>query len=447
MNFTEIAGLELVFHQLSELLLDHLQADEHLAIELASEQSHFIRFNAAKVRQAGIVTDGTVKLRFMHNQRTAFAAFPFTGALDVDSATGLENLSYLRQEVTQLPEDPYMILPENKGSSREVYLGELLPPEKATEAILPAVQQVDFTGLYASGFVIRANANSAGQKHWFATDSFFLDYSMIAPSAKAVKAILAGKCWHQEQYQEQIEQSKVQLKVLDAPAKEILPGRYRTYLAPAATAELLGMLSWGAISEASMRQGGSALAKLREGKTLSSLFNLGENFSRGIVPRFNELGEIAPEKLSLIVGGKLVNTLVNSRTAKEYGMVANHANSSESLRAPEVSRGSLQSENILQALGTGLYLSNLHYLNWSDRVGGRITGMTRYACFWVENAEIVAPIKDLRFDESLYAFLGENLEALTDFQEFIPEIDTYESRSLGGSLMPGMLVRDFTFTL
>jgi predicted Zn-dependent protease len=65
----------------------------------------------------------------------------------------------------------------------------------------------------------------------------------------------------------------------------------------------------------------------------------------------------------------------------------------------------------------------------------------------VENAEIVAPIKDLRFDESLYAFLGENLEALTDFQEFIPEIDTYESRSLGGSLMPGMLVRDFTFTL
>ena len=31
---------------------------------------------------------------------------------------------------------------------------------------------------------------------------------------------------------------------------------------------------------------------------------------------------------------------------------------------------------------------NLHYLNWSDNIGGRITGMTRYACFWVENGEI-----------------------------------------------------------
>jgi predicted Zn-dependent protease len=117
------------------------------------------------------------------------------------------------------------------------------------------------------------------------------------------------------------------------------------------------------------------------------------------------------------------------------------------LRAPEVGTGSLKSPEILQALGTGLYLSNLHYLNWSDRIGGRITGMTRYACFWVENGEIVAPIKDLRFDESIYAFLADNLEALTDFQEFIPETSTYGSRQLGGCLMPGMLVRDFTFTL
>jgi hypothetical protein len=53
----------------------------------------------------------------------------------------------------------------------------------------------------------------------------------------------------------------------------------------------------------------------------------------------------------------------------------------------------------------------------------------------------------LRFDDSLYAFLGENLEAVTDFQAFVAEVDTYEARSLGGCLVPGMLIRDFTFTL
>lgn len=439
-------ALELAFHQLCSLLLGDLSSDEHLSIELESEQSQFIRFNAAKVRQTGTVADGTIKLRFIRDRQTAYAAFPFTGDLAFDSAVGLENLNYLRQEVTQLPEDPYIVLPENQGSSREVYTRQLLEPDKAVAAILPTVQNIDFTGIYAAGTLIRANANSARQQHWFATNSFFLDYSAIAPSEKAVKAIYAGNSWHQEQYEAQIEAAKTQLKVLDAPVKEILPGRYRTYLAPAATAALIDMLSWGAVSESSMRQGGSALAKLRQGKKLSPLLHLRENFNQGI-PRFNELGEVAPEILPVIVEGELINTLVNSRTAKEYNLVANGANSSESLRAPEMSTGSLKSQDILQALGTGLYLSNLHYLNWSDRIGGRITGMTRYACFWVENGEIVAPIKDLRFDESLYAFLGDNLEALTDFQEFIPETSTYGSRKLGGSLMPGMLVRDFAFTL
>ena len=73
--------------------------------------------------------------------------------------------------------------------------------------------------------------------------------------------------------------------------------------------------------------------------------------------------------------------------------------------------------------------------------------MTRYACFWVENGEIVAPIENLRFDDSLYQFWGENLVALTNVQEFIPDVGTYEHRSLGGTWVPGMIVDNFTYTL
>jgi len=447
MRLEQVSGWESVFEQLTDLLVDNLQAEEQLSMELEGEQSQFIRFNRARVRQTGTVTDGTLRLRLIAHQRTAYADFPFTGDLAVDSASALENLSYLRQELPLLPEDPYIVLPENKGSSREVSPGDLLPPEQAVAAILPPVQALDFTGLYAAGVIVRANANSTGQRHWFASDSFVLDYSLITPAEKAVKAVLAGKHWDADHYQEQIDQAKPQLQALETPVKVIPAGRYRTYLAPAAVAELAGMLSWGGISEASLRQGDSALGKLRQGRTLSPRFSLQENFSRGLVPRFNELGEVAPEQLPLIVEGQLVNTLINSRTAKEYGIAANGASGSEALRSPEIGAGDLSLAAILPVLDTGLYLSNLHYLNWSDRSGGRITGMTRYACFWVEKGEIVAPIQDLRFDESLYAFWGENLEALTDFQEFIPNTDTYEGRQLGGALTPGMLVRDFTFTL
>ena len=165
------------------------------------------------------------------------------------------------------------------------------------------------------------------------------------------------------------------------------------------------------------------------------------------MPRFNELGEIAPAHLTLIDRGHLANTLVNARTAKEYQKPANGANRGESLRSAEISAGSLTPDRILADLDTGLYLSNLHYLNWSDRPTGRVTGMTRYACFWVEGGEIVAPIANLRFDESLYRCWGDNLLALTNNVEFIPDVDTYGSRQLGGSWVPGSLIEDFTYTL
>jgi predicted Zn-dependent protease len=89
----------------------------------------------------------------------------------------------------------------------------------------------------------------------------------------------------------------------------------------------------------------------------------------------------------------------------------------------------------------------LHYLNWSDRPNGRVTGMTRYACFWVEDGAIVAPIENLRFDDSIYRCFGEQLVALTDTAVVIPEVGTYDHRSLGGMWVPGAIVDDFVYTL
>lgn len=448
MSFIHIEDWQAAFDHLCDRLLAEVQANEQLTLELGGEQSQFIRFNRAKVRQTGMVTDGTIKLELIQGHKTATAKFPFSRDLELDTQAGLEELAALRHELPQLPDDLYIVRPENLGSSQEVYSGQLLNPEQGVEAILPAVQGLDFTGIYSAGPVVRANRNSAGQRHWFSTESFCLDYSVIAPCEKAVKATLAGANWNEQDFEKQIQQAKQQLEILARPVKVVEPGQYRAYLAPDAIAELIGMFSWGAVSESSLRQGGSALAKLREGTaTLSPHFSLQEDFRRGAVPRFNHQGEVAPETLDMITEGTLANTLVNARTAKEYGLQSNGANRSESLRAAVVHPGSLAESDVLAQLDTGLYLSNLHYLNWSDRIGGRITGMTRFACFWVEKGEIIAPIQDLRFDDSLYSFFGENLEAVTQTQSFISSVDTYEARDIGGVLVPGMLFRAFMFTL
>jgi predicted Zn-dependent protease len=443
-----IDRLEASFDRLLAELNQQLRADEQFTLRLQGEVSQFTRFNHAQVRQTGIVQDGSLQLQLISQQRNSSIEFPCTGSIELDLPQAQAALDDLRRELPQLPPDPYLVAPTGSATSREVHPGKLLPDPEVVGNLLPVVAGLDFTGLYAAGTMMRGYADSCGQKHWFATESYTLDYSLFTSSGQAVKGTLAGSEWQPEVYQAKIAESKTQLQRLAQPLKTIKRGKYRTYLAPAATADLLGMLSWGGISEAALQQGRSCFGALQRGdQTLADRLTITENFQRGLVPRFNELGEIAPASLVLIDRGRLANTLVNARTAKEYQKPGNGANQGESLRSAEIAPGTLAVNRILTELDTGLYLSNLHYLNWSDRPNGRVTGMTRYACFWVEGGEIIAPIANLRFDESLYRCWGDNLLALTNALEFIPDVDTYGSRQLGGSWVPGMLVEDFTYTL
>ena len=109
--------------------------------------------------------------------------------------------------------------------------------------------------------------------------------------------------------------------------------------------------------------------------------------------------------------------------------------------------GTLHPADALRALGTGVYVSDLHYLNYSDRQACRMTGMTRFACFWVENGQLVAPIPVMRFDDSLLRMFGSGLLALTQVPELMPDSGTYEERQLRSVTAPGALVEGLRFTL
>ncbi|MGD8397096.1 MAG: metallopeptidase TldD-related protein, partial [Candidatus Eiseniibacteriota bacterium] len=100
-----------------------------------------------------------------------------------------------------------------------------------------------------------------------------------------------------------------------------------------------------------------------------------------------------------------------------------------------------------RALDRGLYINNVHYLNYSDRPACRMTGMTRFATFWVEKGKIAAPVNVMRFDETIFRILGDNLVDLTAQREFILDPDTYFARSTDSGRVPGALIEDFTLTL
>ena len=73
--------------------------------------------------------------------------------------------------------------------------------------------------------------------------------------------------------------------------------------------------------------------------------------------------------------------------------------------------------------------------------------MTRFATFWVEDGRIVAPVDVLRFDDTIYRMLGENLEALTRETELRSRPGPTASAQLAHAMrLPGALA-EMAFTL
>jgi len=109
--------------------------------------------------------------------------------------------------------------------------------------------------------------------------------------------------------------------------------------------------------------------------------------------------------------------------------------------------GSVAAADALAMLDTGLYIGNLWYLNFSDRTACRLTGMTRFASFWVEGGRIVAPVDVMRFDDSVFRLLGQELVGLTSERELLVNSDSYHQRNANSMRLPGAVVSEMAFTL
>ena len=184
--------MEQHFDDLCDALFAALAEGESLSISLAAESSQFTRVNGGKVRQTGAVDDINLSLELVADNRRATSDSTLTGERETDIAAMQQELSRLRTEAALLPVDPYIVAPAAGEKSHSDQHGNIPAAADVVGKLLPALQGVDISGIWASGRIYRANANSVGSRHWFASDSFSLDYSLVNSAEKMVKATYAG---------------------------------------------------------------------------------------------------------------------------------------------------------------------------------------------------------------------------------------------------------------
>lgn len=435
------------FKALVNGLRDAIREPEQFTLSYAAESSAFVRFNHAKVRQAGQVQQASVGFKLINDGRHADLDITLSGNTEVDLQRLAEGLQQLRETLPLLPADPYLLLNHTGWQSQNVQDVPLPDTEMVVAEIVQAAEGLDLVGFYAAGPISRGFASSSGAFGWHQANSFNFDFSLFHENGQAVKASYAGHDWSSEGFAKRFELAREQLEFLGRPLRRLAPGQYRAYLAPAAMEEIMGMLSWGGFSAQAIASKSSALQKLYAAESVfSPMLSLDEKVSDSLSPAFSAEGYPRSD-LGLIVKGRAGAQMVSSRSAAEYGLTANGAGAGEMPSALNMAAGTLADAEILKQLGTGLYISNLWYLNYSDQPAARMTGMTRFATFWVENGEIQAPVSTMRFDDSAFSLLGSQLEALTEQRELLLSASTYSQRATASALLPGALISKLTLTL
>jgi predicted Zn-dependent protease len=96
---------------------------------------------------------------------------------------------------------------------------------------------------------------------------------------------------------------------------------------------------------------------------------------------------------------------------------------------------------MIKSTERGIIVSRFWYIRGTDPRTASSTGLTRDGVWWIENGKIAYPLKNFRFNQSTVKMLGPGNVLMVGKPERVGS-----SEGGGGSLLPALKVREFSFT-
>ncbi len=228
--------------------------------------------------------------------------------------------------------------------------------------------------------------------------------------------------------------------------EDIEPGRYTVVLTPAAVGDLLVFLAWHGFNARAHLENRSFLAGKMGQKVFDERITIIDD---AYDPRWQglpfDMEGVPRERVELIREGVLVGLVYDRLTAEKM----NASPTGHGGRQPNtwgafpscivVAPGNATMEEMIKSVKNGLLVTHFHYTNTSELTKLTVTGMTRDGLFKIENGEIVYPVKNLRFTQSI-------AEALNRVVAVGSEQKRVSGFFFGGIITPGMIIDEFNFS-
>jgi predicted Zn-dependent protease len=225
----------------------------------------------------------------------------------------------------------------------------------------------------------------------------------------------------------------------DQKPLDLDPGDYTVILEPAAVADLIQYMVWY-MDARHADEGRSFLAKKGGGTRLGEKL-----FDERVTITTDPHDPVAPERIFNSQG------LPNRRTVWiEDGAIKNLVYSRfwaqkmgrDPVPWPQnivMKGGSSTIDDMVRDTKRGILVTRLWYIRMVDPQTLLLTGLTRDGNFLIENGQVVAPVRNFRFNESPVSVLN-NIEAIG------PSERTIGSEGDSALAVPPLLVKKFTFS-
>ncbi|KPL07961.1 hypothetical protein AMJ86_02365 [bacterium SM23_57] len=228
--------------------------------------------------------------------------------------------------------------------------------------------------------------------------------------------------------------------------QKIDPGEYTVVLEHAASCDFLLFLSWEAFGGLAFLEGRSCLSGKMGEKMFGDNITIRDNTYHPLTNGLQFDFEGMPRKPVTLIENGIVKAVVHDRETAQKAGVANtgHALPKPNTYGPlplhlEMESGDSSLEDMITSTERGILVTHFHYTNVIDPMRMILTGMTRDGTFLIENGEIVGPVVNLRFTESVIKALN-NVELISEDRIFASPFFG------GGTVVPAMKIHNFTFS-
>jgi PmbA protein len=420
-----------------------------------AETSGLARFASSEVHQPTLIDNLVVTLRVVREGRPGVAS---TNRVD---EVGLAELAQRAAEAAEsAPADPDFPglaepaeLPRVEGYDRAT--AELGPEDQAryaAEAI--AASEVPVYGFFTSGLSELAIVSSTGLE----ADQQMTDaIALVIAAADGCSGYAEATSWRAGAIDPAAVAREASEKAAQTNgAKEIEPNTYAAVLEPYAFADLLQYFSYDSFGALGLLEERGYFAGRLGERVFDERISIADDSldPRGLPKAFDFEGS-PKRRVELVTDGVARGVVWDRTTAKRarngasttgHAPPQDLADSGPLPSALSVAAGDAEStQELIERVGDGLYITRLHYLGVVHPREGVITGMTRDGTFRIRGGKIAEPLVNLRFTVSVPELLQE-VPGLTKDVSLVNGSNFYGERYPFGALVPALATARFNIT-